>query len=259
MRHWADDPLSGKLWQQVGAELRSYFRPPFTVPVIVLINVILVLACWFLAGPDTLFHFTAVALLPIAIVSWSFSDVPATNIFGTTPEQTSKLIDQPAQLRRIFTVKNISLWVLISPACFITSLALTPTASRPAVSIAVAIGSATFPFAYLGLAAMVAPLLPYHPIPARERFKRRDTWLRWGLAIGVSYFALTAPAALLVLGPIWLLFQIFGTADTNFLLAAILMTPWSFAIWRMGLHLATKIARKRRDWLVAFLGDPQRG
>ena len=59
------------------------------------------------------------------------------------------------------------------------------------ISLAVAVAVLFLPFPYLGLAAIVAPLLPFHPMPMRERFRRRDTWLRYGIAVALAYLLLT--------------------------------------------------------------------
>lgn len=157
------------------------------------------------------------------------------------------------------TVQNLSLWVIISPACMLLSLALLPSGGDVTVSLAVAVAVLVLPFPYMGLAAIVAPLLPFHPMPIRQRLGRRDTWLRYGFAIALAYFLLTAPAALFALGPALLVVTIIGQEPVHFLLAAILMVPWCFFLWRAGLYIAGLIAIRRQAWLKEFLADPTRG
>lgn len=256
--HWAEDLDSGLLGQ-VRAELRGYFRPPFDVPTIVVINISLALGIWFFINPGDVIRFTSLAFLPIGLVAWAFADVPSTNLFGATAPYAVQHMDEPAKLRRMMTVKNLALWVLVSPACFLLSLALMPGIGTPLLSLAVGVAVMALPFAYLGLAAVIAPLLPFHPMPWRERLHRRDTWLRYGLAVAIAYFALTGPAALLALAPAFLVLAFVGQEPVHLLLGAILITPWTFFLWRLGIHYGVKIALRRRTWLEEFLGDPSRG
>lgn len=126
------------------------------------------------------------------------------------------------------------------------------------LSIAVVVAVLTLPFAYLGVCSLVAPLLPFHKMPWRERLKRRDTWLRYGVGLVIPY-VLTTPAALITLTPAVLIIRFVGQDPSHFLIAAILTTPWSFFLWRLLLRGTNKITAKRHNWLAVFLADPSRG
>ena len=255
---WIDN-INGPLWPQVRAELRIVFSPPFDVLSVVVINVGLALGAWFLINPDIVLNYTALVFLPIALASWALSDVPATNLFGGRSEQILEHFDEPAELRRIMTVENIVLWLLVAPGSMLLSLALMPSQHEPLISIAISIAALCIPFAYLGLAAIMAPLLPFHPMPWRQRLQRRDTWPRWAVAIGVAYFGLTWPAGVLAVGPAAFILNYVGQEPIHYLIAAIVITPWCLLIWRTGLRISTRIAEWRRPWLEQFLADPNRG
>lgn len=255
---WLNE-TDGPLWPQVRAELRYNFRPPFEVLSVVIINVGLALGAWFFINPDVVLNNAALIFLPIALASWAYADVPATNLLGSRAEQILPRMDDGAHIRRVMTVENIGLWVLISPGCLLLSLGLMPSQHRPLMSIAIALAVLSLPFVYLGLAAIVAPLLPFHPMPWRERLRRRDTWLRYGLAITIAYFALTWPAAMISVTPALFVLRYVGQEPVHYLVAAILITPWSLLVWRFGLHLSTWISRRRSRWLHEFLADPSRG
>lgn len=257
-RSWIDH-LDRSLWWQLKQELRTVFRPPFEVISIVLVNVALVLGMWFLLGPDTVSRYPSLVFLPVATTSWAYADVPATNLFGSHSEQVLQLIDEPAKIKRVMTVQNLALWLVVSPAMMIFSLALIPSQGEPMLSVALGIAVLLLPFAYLGLASIMAPLLPFHPLPWRERLARRDTWIRYGLALGIAYFALTGPAILLAGIPAWILLALLGQEPDVYLAAALLCVPWSFMLWRLGLAIAVRVAMRRRLWLEAFLADPTRG
>ncbi|HAM22714.1 MAG TPA: hypothetical protein DCQ04_10650 [Actinobacteria bacterium] len=235
------------------------FTPPFEVVSSVLVNVAIVLGVWFLINPDLVLRHTALIFLPVAIASWSFSDVPATNLIGGKADHARDRLHDADLIRRVMTVQNLALWVLIAPACMLLALALTPSGDDATISIAVAIAVLFLPFPYLGLAAIVAPLLPFHPMPMRERLRRRDTWLRYGIAVALAYLLLTTPAAIISLGPAMLVLTFVGQDSIHYLLAAILMTPWCIFLWQCGLRIAARIAIRRQTWLAEFLADPTRG
>lgn len=251
----ADESLA----RQVRSELRVMFRPPFEVVSSVLVNAAVVCGIWFFINPSIVLRHTALVFLPIAIGSWALSDVPATNLIAGKAGQARDRLHDARLIRRVMTVQNICLWVIISPACMLLSLALLPSGGEATVSLAVAIAVLVLPFPYMGLAAIVAPLLPFHPMPIRQRLRRRDTWLRYGLAILLAYFLLTAPAALFALGPALLIVTLVGQEPQHFALAAALMIPWCFFLWRVGLYIAARIAIRRQAWLKEFLADPSRG
>lgn|GEM_PF-3429650 len=253
------DYLDEKYSTLVKAEFRSYFIPPFEVPSVVVINVGLALGAWFFISPSVVIRYTSLIFLPVALAAWAFADVPSTNLLGVHAGSAVKYIDKRRLLSRMITVKNIALWLLITPGCVILSIALWPSQHNPLLSLAITIAVQSLPFAYLGLAAIMAPLLPFHPLPWRERLRRRDTWIRYGLAIGIAYFALTGPAAFLALGPALLIMQFVGKEPSHLFIASILVIPWALFIWRMGIRISTKIAMRRKDWLEEFLSDPSRG
>lgn len=247
------------LWALVGAEFRSFWKMPMEVPVIVVINIGLCLGVWFLISPSAVTRYTAIVFLPVALAAWAFADVPSTNLFGNHPDYALQYLNDPHKLRRMITVKNIALWILVTPVCVLTSLGLAPGYDRPIVSAAITVAILVLPFAYLGLAACMAPLLPFHPMDWQQRLRRKDTWVRYALALGIAYFALTMPAAWLALGPFWLIQHFFGVEQDHLLLAALLMTPWVLILWRLLLRLSTWITSKRKEWLIDFLEHPERG
>ncbi|MFZ1853525.1 MAG: hypothetical protein WAU06_01260 [Candidatus Nanopelagicales bacterium] len=244
--------------QEIKTTLGRQFRWPFDDLQVIAFNAVLVIGGWFLLSPAAVFRFTSLIFLPAAIASWTFADVPATNLYGADPELTLQRIDDPVALRRLFSVRNVVLWILISPICFALAWGLAPSEGKWVLSAAIAVAVMCMPFAYLGLCSLVAPLLPFHRMPLKQRMHRRDTWLRWGVGVVIPY-VLTTPAALLALSPFILVYNLLGQQQEHFLLAAVLMTPWCFLLWRVGLHLATRLTERRHDWLVAFLSDPSRG
>ena len=189
----------------------------------------------------------------------AYADVPATNLFGVRAEQIVNVLRQPERVRRIMTIENLALWVLVSPLCFLIAMGLLPSQHQPLMSLAIAVAVLCLPFSYLGLAAIVAPLLPFHPMPWRERLRRRDTWLRYGLATGIAYLGITWPASMLAFAPTVAIVRYVGSTPSHYFAAAVIATPWCLFIWRLGLHISSRITRRRAAYLASFLADPSRG
>ena len=245
-------------WALAREQLREALRPPFEDLTIILINAGLLLAGWFLLSPAIVFRFTTLIFLPAAIASWAFADVPATNLLGSDPQRALPLLGNPAGLKRLFASKNLVLWVLISPVCLVLALILASTQDQWKLGIAVGIAVLFMPFAYLGLCSLVAPMLPFHSRKLAWRRQHRETWRRWGVALVIPY-VLTTPAALLTVAPVVLIYALIGTTDDHILIGALLITPWSLALWRIFLNLMTKLVAKRETYLREFLAEPDRG
>ncbi len=259
----ADSPnheaaLEESLWQQVRTELRETMRPPFEIYSIIAINVTLVLICWFLINPALIARHTGLIFLPAVLASWAFCDVPATNLYGADPKRFLPILDKPKDIRREFMAKNIVLWILISPACVLFSIILAPSQNDAIVSLAIIVAVSFLPFGYLGVSSLMAPLLPFHKMPWRQRLKRRDTWWRWIIAC-LSPYVLATPAAIITVIPAAIFFAIFGDSQTSYLIGAILMTPWALLLWQIMLRITFKVTKRRHQFLVEFLSDPSRG
>lgn len=268
-------PAPATLRQEVAAELRVAVRPPFEIPRIVVVNTAILLAGWFLLGPQSVTNTSAAIFLPFAVAVWAFADVPATNVLGANAPGALAALGHPARIRRMFTVRDLTLLALICPACIGLSLVLLPGQDRPYTSIAVIMAVIALPLGFLGLASVSGVLLPYHPMSLRQRVRRPATWPRWLgalmspllIALPAAVITLLVPALLLrvlILGqqpqrPVFNPDYVLGVSSLAGLGSAAASVLWSVAVWRGGLLLASWVAVARGSYLRAFLSDPGRG
>ena len=241
-------------------ELRLTFRPPFEIIQVVCFNVALVLAGWFLLGPDTITseRFASLVFLPAVLASWAFSDVPATNLYGSQPERAMGAFGHPQRLRNLIMSRDLTLWILIAPAAAILSGILALDDNDIPKTIIVAAIVLILPFGFLGITSIVAPLLPYHPMSIRERRAKRDTWLRWGVAVIIP-FILTAPSALILLLPAIGLAEVMGNSKSTMLLALVVTVVWTYVVRRLAVGTTLRLTARRESQLREFLSDPGRG
>jgi hypothetical protein len=67
------------------SECRRTFRPPFATPIAIATNGVLMITAWFLLPRSWLFHFTNTPAFPLALATWMYSDVSATNVLAADP------------------------------------------------------------------------------------------------------------------------------------------------------------------------------
>ena len=135
------------------------FRPPFEVVSSVLVNAAIVIGIWFFINPSIVLRHTALVFCLSPSVR-GLCQMFQLRTSSRARRTTRDRVHDADFIRRVMTVQNLALWVLISLTCMLLSLALIPSGGNATVSIAIAIAVLVLPFPYMGLAAIVAPLLP---------------------------------------------------------------------------------------------------
>ena len=250
-------------WSVLGGlsyELYSTLRPPFELLQVVFFNMALVLAGWFLLGPDSITseRFASIVFLPAILASWAFSDVPATNLYGSQPDRALKALGHPTRLHNLILGRDLALWTLIAPAGAILSLLLALKDNETTTTLLVTAFVLIMPLGYLGIAAIAAPLLPYHSVPMKQRLQLRKTWLRWGFAV-ILPFLLSTPVAVLLLAPALALVEVFGKEPWVFLVAGVVVLGWTALVRRLAVRYTVRLTFRREDKLRAYLSDPTLG
>jgi hypothetical protein len=240
------------------AELRKVFRPPFAVIQIVLFNMALVLFCWYVLGPETITRLSGVIFLPAVLASWAFADVPATNLFGVNPAAAMAVLDDPVGLRRLIFIRNLVLWLVVSPITAFLAILLAWDMDAWQTGILVCAIVLGLPMGFFGATAIMAPLLPYHELAMKVRVRRRDTWVRWAVAVVLPYFLIN-PAALVLMLPGYLMYHALDETPFAAVLGILVIAAWTWAFRRLTIDYTLRLTARRRDWLAEFLPDPSRG
>jgi hypothetical protein len=260
-------------WQEaVREEWRRAWRTPYETPIVVAVNGLLVIGAWFLlptAATDWLFVIHGVNWFPVALASWMFSDVPATNVMAPDRERTAPALADPPMLRRLLYAKNAVLWFFVAPVCTVVAVILAAHDSSARDAIGSIVMIAVLPLGALGISAWVGMWWPYHPRPLRWRWEHRGAFrrviVRW-LTLAVAPYgvvpALSVLMALPALGFLALKGHDIRDSISDSELAAAVLISAIFAIgsWWGGHRIGLRIAcRRRRDQLRAYLGDPELG
>lgn len=256
----------------VRAELGRVFRPPFEVPIVVVVNGLLMTGSWFLLPPhwkNALFSLHGTLAFAMVLAAWMMSDVPATNLLGPDARRVVAALDDPVMFRRLLYAKNFVLWLFVAPLC--TAIAIgVGVHAHDLVAMAFSIlAIVVMPFGALGLTAWVGIRFPYHPIALNERWAHRRRWrhmiVRW-LTLAVTPYGLVPVVASALLVPSLVLWASFAKHGLGARLSdgeyawGILVACALAVIGSIGGHRAGwRTARRRRAKLSAYLADPSLG
>lgn len=241
-------------------ELRRAMRPPFEWLQVVGFNVALVLAGWFLLGPTsvTVSKFASLVFLPAVVASWAFGDVPATNLYGSEPERAIPAFSDPKRLRNFIMSRSLALWTLIAPGTALLSWLLSYQDDNVVGALVVAGLVLLLPFGFLGITAMAAPLLPYNPIPRKQRRALPHTWVRWSISVVIPY-VLIGPATLLLLVPAALILEANGRTTAAWIGATAATVGVTVLVRKLAVDATIRMTMKRREALTDYLEHPERG
>jgi len=262
--------LPATLRRALATELHRATHPPYETPIVVVINGLLLLACWTLlpaAMVAGLFRFHGPLAFAMVLAVWMYSDVPATNLLGADADRSIAALADPAALRRTWYAKNLVLWLLATPACAVAAVLIGVHEKAPLFTVLTVLWIAVVPLGALGVANWLGIWFPYHPLPLRYRWARRHRWrpmlLRWAVLVLAPY-ALVPALALVVSVPSLLLWSSLTRGGgrlsaSQFGWGLLLTAAITAAAWPLGHRYGLRQAGRRRDRLTAFLADPDRG
>jgi hypothetical protein len=241
------------------------------VPIVVVANGLLMSGAWFLLPvplQDLLFSLHGSLAFPIVLVTWMFSDVPATNVLGPDPERVLAALDDPQALRRLLYAKNAVLWLLAAPLCTLVAIGIGLVSRHWISTVITSVGILVIPVGSLGIAAWLGICFPYHPIPLAARWEHRRSFgrmiVRWLTLATLPYVVVpmitTALAAPAFLG--WVLVS--GdwqrrVPDSELAVGVAITVALSITAFLFGHRVGLRLVDRRRERLVAFLARPDLG
>jgi hypothetical protein len=262
--------LPASLPQAFGDELRRALHPPYETPVVVVINGLLLLACWTLLPPgvvDELFRFHGPLAFAMVLAVWMYSDVPATNLLGGDAVRSIPALADRDTLRRMWYAKNLVLWLFATPVCVLVAILIGIHQQAPLFTVLTVLWIAVVPLGALGVANWLGIWLPYHPLPLRYRWAARRRWrpmlARWAVLVLAPY-GLVPLLTLIVSVPSLLLWSAVTRGGgrlsaSQFGWGLLLAAAITAAAWPLGHRYGLRQASHRGARLVAFLADPDRG
>jgi hypothetical protein len=258
--------------QAVRSEFRRCFQRPYETPIVVAANAALMLFAWYLIPfglRDFFFRLHGSLALPMVLAVWMYSDVPATNVIAPDRRRMLAALEEPDELRLLWSAKNVALWLLVSPVCLLVATFVIASSGNWRSGLPTMVWIAIVPFGALGIAGWLGIVAPYHPIPLRTRAMNRRPWRhmiwRW-LALALLPYgfvpalatALTFPSALL-----WDMSAKHGLSGplspVEFTEGVALTCAVAIAGWVGGHFVGLGLLERRRAALRGYLSDPLHG
>jgi hypothetical protein len=266
------EELPDSLRAAVAVELRASLRSPYTVPLVVTFNGLLMAGAWFLLPTkwfDWLFTLHGPLAFAMVLAGWMYSDVPATNVLAPDRERILAALDQPVVLRRLLYAKNLALWCFVAPFCTVVAMVIGYVHHDWPPTLVSITAIAIVPFGTLGVAGWVGIIWPYHPRDLQFRWQHRHEWrhmiVRW-IALLLIPYGLVPLLAVLLITPslvMWSMLSDQGLTEklptTNFAGGIALAAVLSMGVFFGGHRTALRIVRRRHDQLQDYLRDPDRG
>jgi hypothetical protein len=255
--------LPGSFRAAVRAEFLRSWRPPYEIPLVVLCNGLLVVLFWFSRFSAVMFNLHGALAFPIALGSWMYSDVPATNVLGPDSRRSLAALDDEPMLMRLLAAKSALLWLMVAPGSVVIATIIGIVDDRPISALWTVIAIAVVPLGALAVSDWVGILWPYHPISLSERWRHRrnvKTQVRWLVLICTPY--VVVPAVIVAVGLpalAWWHFKTGGVVgpipDALFGQLVVIASVTSLAVWLAGRAGSRRLLRRNRVRLRAYLSD----
>ena len=249
-------------------ELFRAFHSPYETPIVVLINGVLMGVLWWWTPADSLFSVHSLWAFPLVLASWMYSDVPATNVFGSDAKRMIAAFDDVPAMRRMLYAKNLVLMTLVVPIATTVAIVVAIYLHRPIVAFVNIGWIIVVPVSVLGVSAWFGIYFPYHPIEIKTRWEHRKPFfhmiVRW-LAAAMVPYGLVPLLGAIVMIPTIILWNQAGVdpnkseSDLLYFLGVAIACVLAVVLWWWGHKMAVKLALRRRDKLVAYLSDPMNG
>jgi hypothetical protein len=197
--------------------------------------------------------------LAAEVAAWVIASTLATNQLGEDAEHVLDRMRSRQSITRVLLVKNLVLAVLLLPITIAVSVAVQDDLTRLHElfsSVTEDLLDLFVVLLWLGVGSVTSVLLPYRPLPLRARWRKRASWLRWGICQLVPYLLFFTVMPVLVWPPHDVAAHLFGGRHTNLVEYASTFVLWGILVWMTGLGLATLYVRRAPDRILA---DLQRG
>ena len=241
------------------------------MPLVVVINGLLMSAAWFLLPvplQDMLFTLHGSLAFPIVLVTWMFSDVPATNPLGPDPSRILAALDDPEALRRLLYAKDAVLWLTAAPIGAVVAIGIGCVSHHWTSMVITTVGILVIPIGSLGVASWLGIWYPYHPIPLATRWAHRRAFrsmiVRWGVLVTLPY-ALVPAITTAMAAPAFFVWVLVSDdwhqriPKGELAIGVVFTMAFSAAIFVYGHRAGLRLIARRRDRLAVFLADPGLG
>ncbi len=250
-------------------ELSRMRRHPADTIAVVALNGVLMTIVWFALPRSWFFVFTGPSGYALALATWMYADVTATNVLAADRERALELLDDPESMRTVLRAKQTALWLIVAPLCSVVAIACGFFEQDWPYTVLVVLAVAVIPVGALAVSGLVGVLYPYHARSLtwrwRERHRFRPVILRWSMLSVMPFLVYPLTAILILaipLGTWWLVTEFDGghrVPTPVFALCLLGTTLIAFACWMTAHRFAVHWIGQHSATLREYLSDPDRG
>jgi hypothetical protein len=194
-----------------------------------------------------------IAGIATGTVAWVLADVINTNQLGSDADQVSRSLDDGNGVVHELALKNLALAALLFPFAFVLSVGVRLALDRWRAIPHAIMFDLWVVFVWLGVGSVISALLPYRPIPLRERWQRRESWLRWAVCLAMPYLAFFTIIRSLRWPADHLAHLLYGSPEQHLLGYSFVYMCYGFAFWGICLALVGLYGSTASDRLHADL------
>ena len=248
----------------VRTEIRRAAHPPYDVPLVVLSNGLLVVVFWFSRFNATMFSLHGALAFPVALGSWMYSDVPATNVLGSDSRRVLEALDDEPMVMRLLAAKSALLWLMVAPGCLVIATIIGIVDERPISAIFTLIAIAVAPLGALAVSDWVGSW-PTARSRLRARWRDRRNLARpscGGCVLILAPYVVVPAVFVAVALPAVAWWQIKTGGDVALIpdglfgQLTLIAAATSLAVWFAGRAGSRRLLRRRRAALQAYLSQP---
>jgi hypothetical protein len=139
----------------------------------------------------------------------------------------------------VLFLKNLSVFVVLTPPILLLSTILRLTVAHPPDAIPIAlIRDVADITVWLGFGSLLSVLLPFRPLGIRGRWETPSSWVRFAVCVGAPYAVYYALLKSWHVPELAVADRLFHHARHHVLAYSLTLLVWGFVTWSLGLVLA---------------------
>jgi hypothetical protein len=174
-----------------------------------------------------------------SIAGWVLASALNTNQLGFDADRAAASFRSGDTAWRVLILKNLSVFVVLTPPILLLSTILRLAVAHPPDSIPIAtvrdLADITI---WLGFGSLLSVLLPFRPLSIRGRWEAPSSWIRFAVCVGAPYAIYYALLKTWHVPELAVADRLFHHARHHVWAYSLTLLVWGFVTWVLGLLLA---------------------
>ena len=205
----------------------------------ILVNLAIGLPVVFAMSWNSHRHDVRVSGFATSIAGWVLASALNTNQLGFDADRAAASFRSGDTAWRVLFLKNLSVFVVLTPPLLLLSTILRLTVAHPPDSIPIALVRDLVDITvWLGFGSLLSVLLPFRPLGIRGRWETPSSWARFALCIGAPYAVYYGLLKTWHVPELAVADRLFHHVRHHEWAYSLTLLVWGFATWGLGLAMA---------------------